>query len=124
MLWIALYIPELPLQIALRVVPQAGDEALSSPLVITGGADNRPVVHAANAAAKAMGIKAGISIAAARADVSGERVRVVINSHAPATTAASVDGIAAVGGNQSRAREVSDIQPHTAARSAADTENG
>ena len=78
MLWIALYIPELPLQIALRAVPQAGDEALSSPLVITGGADNRPVVHAANAAAKAMGIKTGISIAAARALITqGQTLRVV-----------------------------------------------
>ncbi len=61
MLWIAIYIPELSLQIALRGQPDA------DALVISAGADNRPVIYAANDAARQAGIKANMSVAAARA---------------------------------------------------------
>jgi protein ImuB len=65
MLWIALYLPELPLQIAERaLVAESGNPA---PLIISTGPDNRPVVYAANRAALDAGIQVGITIASSRA---------------------------------------------------------
>ncbi len=64
MLWIALYLPELPLQIAERaVVAESGNTA---PLIISSGPDHRPVVHAANRAALECGIQVGMTIASSR----------------------------------------------------------
>ena len=65
MLWIALYLPELSLQIAERGAAAAHENA--SALVVASGADNRPAVYAANAMAIDAGIKPGMTIAAARA---------------------------------------------------------
>lgn len=60
MLWIALTLPELSLQIAER----GSDTA--HPLVIANGPDNRPVVFAANQSAQLGGIHRGMAIASAR----------------------------------------------------------
>lgn len=62
MLWIALSLPELPLQLAQRSTPEAG-----SPLVIAEGPALRPLVCCANAAARQCGVTAGMPVAAARA---------------------------------------------------------
>ncbi|HXN16576.1 MAG TPA: DNA polymerase Y family protein [Usitatibacter sp.] len=61
MLWVALELPALPLQIAER----AG--ALHAPLVISEGASERPTVACANQAAKAAGIREGQAVASAKA---------------------------------------------------------
>lgn len=69
MLWVALELPSLPLQI----VERAGVSA--EPLVIGEGPAQRPLVACANAAARAAGIRQGQAVAAARA-LAGE-LRVV-----------------------------------------------
>ena len=61
MLWIALYPPELPLQLAQR--GSQNEQAL----VISDGPGNRPLVCCANEAARDLGIKPGMTVAAARA---------------------------------------------------------
>ena len=61
MLWVALELPSLPLQIAER----AG--ACSEPLVIAEGPTQRPIVTCANEAARRAGIREGQAVAAARA---------------------------------------------------------
>ena len=61
MLWVALELPALPLQIAQRAGPTP------HPLVIAEGAAQRPLVACANAAARAAGIREGQAVAAARA---------------------------------------------------------
>jgi protein ImuB len=61
MLWFALELPSLPLQI----VERAG--AASDPLVISEGAAQRPTVACVNAAAHAAGIREGQAVAAAKA---------------------------------------------------------
>ena len=60
MLWIALYIPELSLQLAQR------NSEVEGPLVISTGPDNRPTVLLANYSALDAGIKAGMTIASSR----------------------------------------------------------
>ena len=60
MLWIAVYIPELSLQIAAR------NHSETEALVISAGAVIRPVVHSVNECAANLGVKAGVTIAAAR----------------------------------------------------------
>jgi len=62
MLWIALSLPELPLQLAQRSTP---DQA--KPLVIAEGPVTRPLVCCANNAAQQRGVTVGIPVAAARA---------------------------------------------------------
>jgi protein ImuB len=61
MLWIALYLPELSLQIAARGVRE--DRAI----IIKDGPANRPIVSAANKLAKSLGIQIGVPVAAAEA---------------------------------------------------------
>ena len=61
MLWIAIFIPELSLQIAER------GRLVNGPLVISTGPDNRPIVCEHNVAARDAGIRPGMTIAAARA---------------------------------------------------------
>ena len=61
MLWVALELPSLPLQIAER----AG--ACSEPLVISEGPMQRPIVTCANEAARRAGIREGQAVAAAKA---------------------------------------------------------
>src|SRR5258705_8165976 len=61
MLWVALELPALPLQI----VERAG--VSRDPLVISEGSAQRPTVTCANAAAKKAGIREGQAVAAARA---------------------------------------------------------
>ncbi len=61
MLWVALELPALPLQ----VVERAGVSSL--PLVVSEGVAQRPTVACANAAARAAGIREGQSVASARA---------------------------------------------------------
>ena len=68
MLWIALELPSLPLQI----VQRAG--ASREPLVICEGPEQRPVVVCANEAAVAVGVHEGQAVAAARALASDLRV--------------------------------------------------
>src|ERR1700752_2011474 len=61
MLWIALHIPDLSLQVATRgLLPQI-------PVVITETTGNRTLVHAANPASRDAGIRPGMTAAAARA---------------------------------------------------------
>jgi len=69
MLWLALELPSLPLQI----VERAG--ASAQPLVISEGAAQRPLVACANEAARAAGVREGQAVAAAKA-IAGE-LRVV-----------------------------------------------
>ena len=59
MLWIAIYIPELSLQIAAR------NHVDTEALVIATGAERRPIVQSANQIAAARGITPGMTIAAA-----------------------------------------------------------
>ncbi|HET9653309.1 MAG TPA: DNA polymerase Y family protein [Usitatibacter sp.] len=61
MLWVALELPSLPLQILERAGASPG------PLVIGEGPAQRPVVACANAAARAAGIREGQAVAAAKA---------------------------------------------------------
>ena len=61
MLWVALELPSLPLQIAER----AG--TTEQPLVISEGTTQRPLVACANAAAREAGIRVGQAVAAAKA---------------------------------------------------------
>jgi len=68
MLWVALELPALPLQIAER----AG--ACPEALVIAEGTKQRPAVACANAAAKRAGIREGQAVAAAKALAGGLRV--------------------------------------------------
>lgn len=65
MLWIALFLPELPLQLAQRAQQSADPAAVAC--VITDGPALRPLVRCANAAAREGGIKVGMPVAAARA---------------------------------------------------------
>lgn len=67
MLWIALYLPALPLQLAQRGTK---DER---PLVIADGPANRPLVLCANPSARDLGVKPGMTAAAARA-LAGELI--------------------------------------------------
>lgn len=61
MLWIALYLPELSLQVSHRgLLPDL-------PLVVSDGAHQRPVILAANEPAQQKGIHAGMAVAAAQA---------------------------------------------------------
>jgi protein ImuB len=60
-LWLALELPSLPLQIAER----AG--ASREPLVISEGSAQRPLVACANEAARQAGIREGQAVAAAKA---------------------------------------------------------
>ena len=61
MLWIALYLPELSLQIATRGMTQ------NRAIVIKDGPANRPTVIAANDSARSLGIQLGAPVAAAEA---------------------------------------------------------
>ena len=61
MLWVALELPALPLQLVERA------QAAPLPLVIGEGPALRPVVACANAAARALGAREGMAVAAARA---------------------------------------------------------
>ncbi len=74
MLWLALELPSLPLQI----VERAG--ASAEPLVVSEGSAQRPLVTCANAAARALGVREGLAVAAARA-LAGE-LRVVARDSA------------------------------------------
>ena len=61
MLWIALYLPELSLQIATRGMTQ------NRAIVIKDGPANRPTVIAANDSARSLGIQLGATVASAEA---------------------------------------------------------
>ena len=69
MLWVALELPALPLQIAQR----AG--ASREPLVISEGPEQRPMVICANEAAQSAGVREGQAVAAAKALAMDLRVR-------------------------------------------------
>ena len=68
MLWVALELPALPLQIAER----AG--ASRDPLAISEGPEQRPIVACANEAAQAAGVREGQAVAAAKALAGALRV--------------------------------------------------
>ena len=88
MLWVALELPALPLQIAERagVCPEA--------LVISEGARQRPTVACANAAARKAGIREGQAVAAAKA-LAGE-LRVIERD--PQAEREALQGLAAWAG--------------------------
>jgi protein ImuB len=65
MLWLAIFIPELPLHTALRHGAMAALH--ETPLAISDGSENRPFIRALNAAAAATGISEGMAVAHARA---------------------------------------------------------
>src|SRR5262245_57629437 len=67
MLWIALYLPELPLQLAQRASPTV------RACVIADGPSTRPVVRCANVAARSCGVTPDMPVAAARA-LAGELI--------------------------------------------------
>jgi len=87
-LWVALELPALPLQI----VERGGVSAV--PVVICEGPTQRPIVACANAAAKAAGIREGQAVAAAKA-LSGE-LRVVARD--PAAERDALERLAAWAG--------------------------
>ena len=68
MLWIALYLPDLPLEVFLR----GGDT--SAPLAV-GSGQGRPQVLLCNAAAAGLGVRPGMSVSAAQALAGTLRVR-------------------------------------------------
>src|SRR5215469_10386142 len=68
MLWVALELPSLPLQIAER------GGASSEALVISEGPAQRPTVACANAAAQGAGVREGQAVAAAKALAGALRV--------------------------------------------------
>jgi protein ImuB len=88
MLWVALELPALPLQIAER----AG--ASSDALAISEGPAQRPIVACANAEAKAAGVREGQAVAAAKA-LAGE-LRVLARD--PAAERETLEGLAAWAG--------------------------
>ncbi|MBK7661139.1 MAG: DNA polymerase Y family protein [Betaproteobacteria bacterium] len=61
MLWVALELPELPLQLLERASESA------PPLVVTEGPSQRPIVACANDAAQVSGVREGMTVAAAQA---------------------------------------------------------
>lgn len=67
MLWIALYLPELPLQSAARGTSE------HTPLVLSEGPTHRLLVAAANAGARQLGIQSGMTLAAAQALAGGDK---------------------------------------------------
>ncbi|MFN9130630.1 MAG: Y-family DNA polymerase [bacterium] len=73
MLWIALYLPDLPLEVVNRV--QAGEAStalvVDLPLAVSDGPDNRPFVLSANPRARAAGVHPGMAVAAACALATG-----------------------------------------------------
>jgi protein ImuB len=73
MLWIALYLPDLPLEVVNRV--QAGEAStalmVDLPLAVSDGPDNRPFVLSANPRARAAGVHPGMTVAAACALATG-----------------------------------------------------
>lgn len=82
MLWIALHFPELSLEavnrtgrlgpVVLNTVADADNTLIHDlPLVVTEGPATRPVLHATNAAARDVGINAGMTLASARAMEAG-----------------------------------------------------
>src|SRR5258708_3417899 len=68
MLWVALELPALPLQIAER------GGITTDPLVISEGTTQRPLVCNANQAAREAGIREGLAVAAAKALAGNLRV--------------------------------------------------
>lgn len=78
MLWIALFLPELPLQLAQRALPE-----VTRALVIAEGPELRPLVCCANALALEQGVQPGMPVAAARA-LAGELVALPRNPQAEA----------------------------------------
>ncbi|HUP28642.1 MAG TPA: DNA polymerase Y family protein, partial [Usitatibacter sp.] len=79
MLWVALELPSLPLQIVERAGPSA------DALVIAEGSAQRPLVACANAAACALGVREGQAVAAAKA-IAGELRVVPRDTHAEIDT--------------------------------------
>ncbi|MES2605108.1 MAG: DNA polymerase Y family protein, partial [Pseudomonadota bacterium] len=77
MLWIALYLPELPLQLAQRA------QQTTAPSVVADGPALRPLVRCANGSALARGVKVDMPVAAARA-LAGELVVVPRDENAEA----------------------------------------
>lgn len=73
MLWIALYLPDLPLEVVNRVQPGNAATALivDLPLAVSDGSDNRPFVLSANPRACAAGVHPGMTVAAACALAAG-----------------------------------------------------
>ena len=77
MLWIALYFPELSLEVVNRARFSHGDLMDAAqrdgvlihalPLVVTDGVESRPLLYAVNAAAHATGLRTGMTLASARA---------------------------------------------------------
>jgi protein ImuB len=61
MLWVALEMPALPLQLLERASESA------PPLIVSQGPSQRPIVACANAAAQAAGVREGMTVAAAQA---------------------------------------------------------
>jgi protein ImuB len=76
MLWIALFLPELPLQAAQSGLPADGFRHV--PFAISNGLETRPIICATNEAARQRGIHPGQTLAMARA-LSGDLVAIASN---------------------------------------------
>lgn len=70
MLWIALFLPELPLQSVESRLWQGPDPTSAQPHAISEGPDTRPVLCAVNASARELGIRPQQTVSTARALVS------------------------------------------------------
>ena len=84
MLWIALELPSLPLQLAERGC------ASPSPLLIAEGPEQRPRVACANAAARSAGIREGQAVASAKALA----LELKVLARDPSAEAAALEGLA------------------------------
>lgn len=84
MLWIALFVPQLPLQLAQRALH--GSHAVA----IVDGPVNRPLVHCANPEAHEYGVRPGMSALAARA-LAGD---LITKSRDPSAEARALDNLA------------------------------
>ena len=85
MLWVALWLPALPLEVYAR----GADDDGASPFAVTS-ADTRPTIVVANAAARAAGVKRGQPVAGALALVPG----IALRERDPAAEAAALEAIA------------------------------
>lgn len=86
MLWLALHLPHLALDLF-----HSGRPVSEAPLVITEGPESRPRVHARNRAAARLGIRPGMPLAAAQALSGALRVY----PRAPEQERAALEGLAA-----------------------------
>lgn len=102
MLWIALYLPEL----ALQIVERRSEFVATRPVIISEGAGHRSAVYAANRAARHGGITSGMRVTAAQALI-GDVLLILRN---PAAEAAALRRLATWAGQFTPAVAIETLQ--------------